>query len=83
MWGHMGDYGWGWGGMELGMGLGMLLFWGLLTAGIVMLVKCFCGSGACGKRELGKTALDLLKERYARGEIEREEFEQKKRDLKD
>lgn len=76
MWGHMGDYGWG-----CGMGIGMLLFWGLLIAGIVMLVKCSMGSGACRKREMGKSALDLLKERYARGEIEREEFEQKKRDL--
>ena len=75
MWGHMGDYGWG------GMGLGMLLLWGLLIAGIVILVKCSWGSGACGKRGREKSALDILKERYARGEIEREEFEQKKRDL--
>ncbi|MGA8146258.1 MAG: SHOCT domain-containing protein [Gallionellaceae bacterium] len=67
--------------MGLGMGLGVLLFWALLIVGIVMLVKCLWGSGSCGKRELGKTALDLLKERYARGEIEKEEFEQKKRDL--
>jgi putative membrane protein len=71
----MDGYGWG------GMGLGMLLFWGLLIAGIVMLVKCFLGSGVCGKREREKSALDMLKERYARGEIGREEFEQKKRDL--
>lgn len=77
MWGHMNDYGWGWGSM----GLGMLLFWGLLIAGIVMLVKCFWGYGACGKRGREKLALDLLKERYARGEIERDESEQKKRDL--
>lgn len=75
MWGHMGDYGCG------GMWLSMLLFWGLLIVGIVMLVKCSWGSGACGKREREKAALDILKERYARGEIEREEFEQKKRDL--
>ena len=74
MWGHMGDYGW-WGGM------GMLLFWGLLIAGIVMLMRCSSDSGACGKREREKAALDILKERYARGEIEHEEFEQKKRDL--
>jgi len=75
MWGYMDGYGWG------GMGLGMLLFWGLLIAGIVALIKCSMGSGACGKRESEKSALDILKERYARGEIEREEFEQKKRDL--
>lgn len=74
MWGHMGAMG-GW-----GTGFGMLLFWGLLIAAIVMLVRCFGGSESCGKRE--KSALDLLKERYARGEIERDEFEQKKRDLK-
>ena len=76
MWGHMSDYGWGG-----GMGFGMLLFWGLLIAGIVMLVNCSRGSGYCGKRDGEKSALDILKERYARGEIEREEFEQKKHDL--
>lgn len=76
MWGHMGDYGWGY-----GIGIGMLLFWGLLIVGIVMLMKGARGSGLCGKREREKSALDILKERYARGEIEREEFEQKKRDL--
>ncbi len=77
MWGNMGGYGWGWGGM----GLGMLLFWAILIVGIVMLVRSSRGSGAWGKDEREKSALDLLKERYARGEIEREEFEQKKRDL--
>ena len=75
MWGYMDHYGWG------GMGFGMLLFWGLLIVGIVMLVKCTMSSGSCGKRDGEKSALDILKERYARGEIEREEFEQKKHDL--
>jgi Predicted membrane protein len=73
MWDHMGYYGWG------GMGFGMLLFWGLLIAGIVMLVR---GSGGCGKPERADSALDILKQRYARGEIEKDEFEQKRRDLK-
>lgn len=76
MWGYMGDYGHGW-----GMGLGMLLFWGLLIAALVMLAQGFWGFSACAKREREKSALDILKERYARGEIEREEFGQKKRDL--
>lgn len=77
MWTHMNDYGWGWGGM----GLGMLLIWGLVIAGIVMLVRGFGSSGASGKHEKEKSALDILRERYARGEIGQEEFEQKKRDL--
>ena len=76
MWGHWGEYGYGW-----SMGFGMLLFWGLLIAAIVMLAKGSWGFGACEKREREKSALDILKERYARGEIEREEFVQKKRDL--
>lgn len=69
MWGHMEGYGWG----------GMLLFWGILIAAFALLVRnCF---GTCSGHARKKTALDLLKERYARGEIGRDEFEQKKRDL--
>lgn len=76
MWGHMGDCGWGW----YGMGIGMLLFWVLLIAAIVLLFRSSSGFGGAG-RSREKSALDLLKERYARSEIEREEFLQKKRDL--
>ncbi len=75
MWDYMGSYGWG------GMGFGMLLFWGLLIAVVVFLVRSMWGPGASSGRDQEKTARDLLKERYARGEIGREEFEQKKRDL--
>ena len=39
----------------------MLLFWGLLIAGIVMLARCSLGSKGCGKQERGETALDILK----------------------
>ena len=79
MWAQMNEYGWG--GMGLGMGLGMLLFWGILIAALVLLIKFIVGRGAGGGSEHGKSALDLLKERYARGEIGREEFEQRKRDI--
>lgn len=72
MWEHMGSYGWS------GMGFGMLLFWGLLIAVVLVLARnAWGGSG----QNQEKSALDLLKERYARGEIGREEFEQKKHDL--
>lgn len=79
MWGNMGDWS-GWGGMGFGP-IGMALFWILLIAAIVVLVKAVSGSGATTDRRQERTALDILKERYARGEIEREEFEQKRRDL--
>ncbi|HUW37813.1 MAG TPA: SHOCT domain-containing protein [Rhodocyclaceae bacterium] len=78
MWGYMGSYDGGWCG--LGM-IGMPLFWIFLIIGIVALVKGIWGSGASAERRPEKAALDILKERYARGEIEKEAFEQKKRDL--
>ncbi len=72
MYHYMNHYGWG------GMGLGMLLFWGLLIAALVALFRVSCRSG---NRKTEKSALDLLEERYARGEIGRDEFEQIRRDL--
>ncbi len=76
----MGGYGWnggwGWGGM-----FGMSLFWILVVVAIVALVRAIWSGGAVAEPPQQKTALDILNERYARGEIEREEFEQKKRDL--
>jgi len=76
MWDHMGDFAWG----GMGMGFGMFLFWGLLLAVIVILAVRMLDSGVRGKGK-DKSAREILDERYARGEIGREEYEQKKRDL--
>ena len=73
MWNHMDYYGWG------GMGIGMLLFLILVIVVLVMMARCFMNSECSSKR--GGSALDTLKQRYARGEIEMDEFEQRKRDL--
>lgn len=74
------DYSWG--GMAFGM-VSMLLFWVSLVAVVVIAIRYVWGTGISSESRQEKTALDILKERYARGEIEREEFEQKKRDLSD
>lgn len=76
MWGDgMYGYGmgWGWFGFIL-----MIAFWVLVILGIVYLVKAIAGRGASSKEE---TPLDILKKRYARGEIDAEEFARKKKDL--
>ncbi|MBI2857685.1 MAG: SHOCT domain-containing protein [Chloroflexi bacterium] len=66
----------------LGM-IPMILFWGLIIWGIVWLAR---GSGGGGMShsdhaEHHDSAMDILKSRYARGEINKQEFEDKKRDL--
>jgi len=63
----------------------MVLWWVLIILGIVVLVKWLTvgfGPSRGGRADEGR-ALEVLKERYARGEIGKEEFEQKKRDLRD
>ncbi len=82
MWGYMNNYNGGWGWMGFGM-IGMSLFWVLLAVALVGLVRGAWRSDPTIGRHREKTALDILKERYARGEIEKEEFEQKRRDLAD
>ena len=75
--------GWGGGGLGLaGGGLLMLLFWGVLIVAAVVGVRWLWDQGrpAAGRgRE--ESSLEILKRRYARGEIGREEFELKKGDL--
>lgn len=65
---------WGW--MWFGP-IFMLLFWVFLIAGVVIAVKWVLGQGG----KTGESALDILKKRYAKGEISKEEFEEKKKDI--
>lgn len=77
----MGDMmGFGSGGMWFGW-IFMLLFWGLVILGIIAIAKWLIGGAGAGRPSRGQSPLQILEARYARGDIEREEFEQKKRDL--
>ena len=70
-------------GDGLGMGLGggfMWLFWILLILVVVWAVKSAGGSSK-NPTETPKSALDILEERYAKGEIDQQEFEQKRKVL--
>ena len=73
----MGGYGMGWGFAWVFM----LFWWVLIIVGIVLLVRWLVGSSHNSHPIHDKTALDILKERYARGEINRETYEQMRRDL--
>ena len=56
----------------------MLLFWGLIIVGIVLAIRWLLGQG---RESRADSALEILRQRYARGEINKGEFEVKKKDL--
>jgi len=77
-----GMMGFGGGGIGMGGALLMLLFWGVLIVAAVVGVRWLWDQGRPpAGRGPGESALEVLRRRYARGEIEREEFETKRRDL--
>lgn len=72
---NWGNYGWG-------MGFGwifMVIFWVLVILGIFFIVQTAIKGGKGIAH--GETPIDILKKRYAQGEITKEEFERMKDDL--
>ncbi len=61
----------------LGGGIMMILFWALLIAFIVWIVRRMSDTHSNSDLQ----PIDILKKRYAKGEIDKEEFESKKKDL--
>jgi putative membrane protein len=71
------DGGW-WG---FGMMLAMLLFLALIVLGVVFVVRSNPDGGRTGSRSGGNRALEILDERFAGGELDREEYEERRRIL--
>jgi putative membrane protein len=80
MWYPYHGFSWEW---TIGMGLMMILFWGGVIALVVWLFRSYTGVSANRSSDHADNglqgrapgdALDILKERYARGEISREEY---------
>jgi putative membrane protein len=61
----------------------MIIIWIIIIVALVLLIKSLVGKGSSGSGEKsdGPSAMEILKRRYASGEISKEEFEQKKKDL--
>ncbi len=71
--------GYGYGMMGGGWWILGLIFWILIIIGIVLLIKYLWEHGGAGTEH--ESALEILKKRYAKGEISKEEFEEKKKDI--
>ena len=85
------SYEWGMGPGMMGWGFGigwvwtilMVAFWIAIIVGIFFFIRWIAKSSGSGSREAKSedSATEILKKRYARGEINKEEFEEKKRDM--
>lgn len=70
---------WGvWGLWGIGMMVVMFVFWALVITGIVLGIRWLVSPP---REPRSDRALAVLRERYALGEISKEEFEAKRRDL--
>ena len=79
-WGPAAAGGWRW-SMAWGLGgLMMLVVWGAVVAGIVLLVRA-AGDTRPRDGPRPETALDILGRRYAAGDLTREQYEQMRHDL--
>lgn len=86
--GYLGNWcqgpGWmGWGGSGWFGIFHMILFWVVLVALIIFLIRLFVSSRHTDPNSIHHqaSAFEVLKKRYARGEIDKEEFESKKKEL--
>lgn len=80
MWGYPGSCGVGLATGTFGIGIVfMIIFWGVIIWAIIALVRHFAGRNSdWHMKSKENEALRILNERYARGEISKEEYEERK-----
>ncbi len=76
---HMG--GWGWGGMIFGP-IMMIVFLALIVGAVVLVIR-WTGLGGSAVAGGANKARNILDERFARGEIDKDDYEERKRVLSD
>ncbi|GMQ88691.1 MAG: hypothetical protein BMS9Abin09_0123 [Gammaproteobacteria bacterium] len=62
-------------------GVFMWIFWILLIIVIIAIVKAATGRGSSPGRPADESPMEILRKRYARGEIDEQEFERRRREL--
>lgn len=73
------DWGYGNNGTDIWGFIFMLLMMALVVIGVIVVVRHLSHSASGSQKE--ETALDVLKKRYAKGEIDKKEFSEKRKDL--
>jgi putative membrane protein len=79
-----GGHGWGCGPWMMGGSwwpVMMLVFWAVVIVAIILLIRWLLASSSRGAHRGEESALEILQKRYARGEIDKQEFEEKRKDL--
>ncbi|PKN50817.1 MAG: hypothetical protein CVU55_15270 [Deltaproteobacteria bacterium HGW-Deltaproteobacteria-13] len=75
-WNHMMNYGYGYGFGGMFMGILFIIIIGVVAYFIIQSARAKTSDGT-----LQETPRDILKKRYARGEITKEEYERMKKDI--
>jgi len=80
-------HGWGpqmgWGTMICGGTVGLLILIALVVIVVYLLTRSSTGRGQTESTPASKTAMEVLKERYARGEITRDEYMEMREHLRE
>ena len=66
---------------NFGMGAGMWIFWIAIIVFLVLVVKIMSNNNVSQSEKINETPIEILKKRYASGEIDIDEFESMKKEL--